>query len=119
MQKLVEKRNVTRQRRVYRVRKRLKGSAGKPRMTVFKSNKQLYVQLIDDVEGKTILGLGTLGKDQPRGRTKAIARRLGEQVGALAAEKKIEMVVFDRGRYKYHGVVAEIAEGARSAGLKF
>ena len=120
MQKLLAKRAVTRSRRVMRVRKKLKGTAEQPRMSVYKSNKQLYVQLINDEEGKTIAGLGTFSKKSgAAGKSKELAKKLGEQLGKIAVEKKIERVIFDRGRYKYHGVIAEIANGARSAGLKF
>ncbi len=112
-----------REKRVFRVRKALKGTLLRPRMSVFKSNSHLYVQLIDDEKGKTLLGLGTLSKDLKGTsfvkRSKEAAEHLGTLIAKRAKEKKIESVIFDRGRYKYHGIIAKLADSAREAGLQF
>jgi large subunit ribosomal protein L18 len=117
------KRNVTRKRRVLRVRKRLRGTAEKPRLAVYKSNANIYVQLIDDENHMTIAGIGTMSKklkDEKLSRkSKESAIRLGEHIAAVAKEKNIVKVVFDRGRFKYHGIIALLAETARKAGLQF
>jgi large subunit ribosomal protein L18 len=85
-----------------------------------RSNKHLFAQLIDDENHITLFGVGTMGKKAPFGKkSKEAARKIGEKVGTFAKEKNIKNVVFDRGPYKYHGLVAEIANGAREAGLQF
>ena len=95
-----------------------------PRLSVHKSNQHLYAQLIDDEKGQTIAGIGTMSKGLRKGknavkRSKEGAKLIGAEIAKLAKEKNIEKVVFDRGRYKFHGVIAELAAGAREAGLKF
>ncbi len=123
MEKGQRNRNISRWRRVYRVRKKLKGSSEKPRFSVYKSGKHLFAQLIDDEKEVTLLGLGTQSKPLQntsfQKKSKEAARHLGTMLAKLAIEKKIERVVFDRGRYKYHGIVKELAGAAREAGLKF
>lgn len=101
-----------------RVRKSLHGTAERPRLTVFRSNKQIYAQVIDDVEGKTIVAFDSkmLEDKLPK---KELAEKVGEALGKKAVEAGIETVVFDRNGYLYHGRVKELAEGARKAGLKF
>lgn len=117
------KRLRARKNRVFRVRKKLRGTDVRPRLTVAKSNKHIYAQIIDDEAGRTIVGFGTLSKENQNtefnGKSKAAARYIGKQIAELAKQKNIETVIFDRGRFKYHGVVAELAEGAREAGLRF
>lgn len=114
------RRNVTRKKRVLRVRKKLRGSAEKPRLTIHKSNKHIYAQVIDDVSGETLVGLGTLSKNtEVKKKSTEAAFQIGKQLAALAAEKGIQTVVFDRGRFKFHGLVAQLAQGAREAGLRF
>lgn len=119
----IKKRNEKRVKRVFRVRKKLKGSDDKPRLTLFKSNKHLYAQLINDDTGKTIVGFGTLSKElkgSPNSKlSKQSAKFIGEKIAEIAKGKNIAKIVFDRGRFKFHGIVAEFAEGARSGGLQF
>ena len=101
------------------------GSALKPRMCVHKSNKSIYVQIIDDEEGKTICGLSTKkteikdAKDITTRKNSKFAEILGDNIAKIALEKGIKEVVFDRSGYRYHGVVKVIADAARKAGLKF
>ena len=101
-----------------RVRKNLHGTAERPRLTVFRSNKQIYAQVIDDVEGKTLVAFDSkmLEDKLPK---KELAEKVGEALGKKAVEAGIETVVFDSNGYLYHGCVKELAEGARKAGLKF
>lgn len=114
------KRDKQRKRRVLSVRRRLRGTAEKPRLNVKRSNKHLFVQLIDDENCKTLFGIGTLGKNAEFGKkSKEAAKKIGAKAAELAKAQNIEKVVFDRGPYKYHGLIAEIANGAREAGLQF
>ena len=120
MQGNLNKRKVSRKRRVFRVRKKVQGTIKKPRMSVNKTNKHLFVQLIDDENSKTLVSLGSHSKEF-KGEKKSItlAEKLGAKIAQVAKEKKIKEIVFDRGRYKYHGLLASLADGARKAGLKF
>lgn len=106
-----------------RIRKGLRGDKDRPRLSVFKSNKHLHAQIIDDEAGKTIVGISTLSKVCKGAgfneKSKEAAKFLGEQLAEMAKGKNIDKVLFDRGRFKYHGVIAELAEGARSKGLQF
>ena len=110
-------------RRHRRVRGKISGTAARPRMCVTRSNNNVYVQIIDDVEGKTLLGVSTLGPDfkatGKKGGTVEGATALGEIVGKKAVEAGITEIVFDRGGHLYHGRVKAIADAAREAGLKF
>ena len=87
-------------------------------MSVCKTNKHLYVQIIDDDKGHTLASCGTASKNG-QGKSKEIAANLGKKIAALAKEKNIEKIVFDRGRYKFHGLIAELANSARQEGLQF
>ena len=113
-------RKAERVRRLKRVRRKISGSAECPRLCVFRSNSNLYVQVIDDVKGVTLAQASTLDKEV---KTKKANKEAAKEVGALIAkraiEKKIKTVVFDRGGYIYHGVVKELAEAAREGGLEF
>ena len=113
-------RKAERARRHKRVRNKISGTAECPRLAVFRSNKNISVQLIDDVKAVTLASVSTLDADI---KTKKANKEAAKEVGALIAKKalklKIENVVFDRGGYIYHGVVKEVAEAAREAGLKF
>lgn len=114
---------VLRQKRAMRVRKGLRGNAQKPRLCAVKSNCHIQVQLIDDEAGKTLAGVATFAKEF-RGtpfckKNKASAKRLGEHIAEQALKLGIKEVIFDRGPFKYHGVLAELADAARSAGLQF
>ena len=115
------KRKKRRFKRAMRVRVHVKGNAEKPRLTVHKGNRNLYVQLIDDEAGVTLASAGTYSKKAKAksNKSKDVAKEIGQKIAGLAKEKKISNVVFDRGRYKFHGIVAEIANGAREGGLVF
>jgi large subunit ribosomal protein L18 len=115
-------RNRKRLKRAYRVRQNLRGTAEKPRLTVLKSNRHIAVQLIDDEKGITLASASTLMKkfrSQKLTSNKEAARIIGTELGEIAKDKQITTVVFDRGFYKYHGVIAELANAAREAGLQF
>jgi large subunit ribosomal protein L18 len=110
-----------RRRRHLRVRKKIRGTAARPRLAVFRSNKHIYAQVIDDVAGRTVASASTMEPSE-RGDgsgTVAAARSVGERLGARAKDAGVESVVFDRGGFKYHGRIAAVADGARSAGLEF
>lgn len=117
------KRNVRRRRRQLRIKKGVRGTAEKPRMAVFKSNKHIFAQLIDDDNGVTIASAGTLTKefrDMKLGKkSKEAARQVGLKLAEAAKQKNILAVVFDRRYYKYHGLLAEVANAARETGLQF
>jgi large subunit ribosomal protein L18 len=104
-----------------RVRKIVEGTAARPRMSVFRSNKEIYVQLIDDLSGKTLIAASSMSKDFADKKMSHLEK--AKQVGKLIAEKAVEAgisaVVFDRNGYLYHGRVKSLAEAAREAGLKF
>ena len=123
MDNTLTRRRNARMKRVMRVRKKLHGSNERPRLSVLKSNVHIYAQLIDDDKGVTIAGVGTLSKPNQKTsfnrRSKEAAREIGKQIAQLAKENNIQTVIFDRGRYKYHGIVAELATAAREAGLQF
>jgi len=116
-------RNVRRKKRKLGMKKRLHGSAERPRMAVYKSNRNLFVQIIDDDQGRTLVSASTVMKelDRPelKKKGKESARYLGELVAEKAKSQNIETVVFDRGHFKYHGLLAELANSAREAGLRF
>jgi large subunit ribosomal protein L18 len=112
--------NKARLKRHARVRAKITGTAARPRLDVFRSNSNIYAQLIDDVNGVTLVAAASNEKDfDGNGGNKEGARKVGQLVAARAAEKGITEVVFDRGGYIFHGRVKELAEGAREGGLKF
>ena len=112
--------NAQRVKRHVRVRGKVSGTPERPRLNVFRSNANMYAQIIDDVNGVTLVAASTLEKDfEGAVGNKEAARKVGQLVAERAKAKGIEEVVFDRGGYVYHGRVAELAEGAREAGLKF
>ncbi len=101
----------------FRIRKRIKGTAERPRLSVFRSNKQIYAQVINDVEGKTIAAASSLGLEKlPKVQQ---AEKVGELVAEKAKAAGIEAVVFDRNGYLYHGRVKALADAARKGGLNF
>jgi len=102
----------------YRIRKKVSGNAQRPRMTVFISNKQIYVQLIDDLAGKTLAAASSLGMTEKMPK-KEQAAKVGDLIAKKAQEAGITTVVFDRNGYLYHGRVKEVADAARNGGLKF
>ena len=108
-----------RQRIRYRIRKTISGTATNPRLSVFRSNKEIYAQLIDDVNGVTLLAASSREKEIAKGTNVEIATAVGKLVAEKALKAGIEVVTFDRGGYLYHGRIKSLAEGARAAGLKF
>ena len=101
----------------YRVRNKISGTAARPRLSVFRSNKQIYAQVIDDETAKTLVSASSLGMEaMPK---KEQAAKVGEALAQKAIEAGITTVVFDRNGYLYHGRVKELADGARKGGLKF
>ena len=118
-----ESRNDKRLKRHARVRMNLVGTPEKPRLCVFRSNKNISCQIIDDVNHTTLAAASSLDKElkaeMEYGGNKAAARKVGEAIAKRAIEKGIEEVCFDRGGFLYHGRVKELADGAREAGLKF
>jgi len=109
-----------RQRIKYRIRRRLSGNENRPRMTVFRSNKQIYVQLVDDVTGQTLVSASSKEKEIASQKVNKIeqAKLVGKRIAEKAKEKGIETVVFDRNGYLYHGRVKNLADAAREGGLK-
>jgi len=101
-----------------RVRKNIFGTNERPRLTVFRSNKQIYAQVIDDLAGKTLAAASSLGI-QDKMTKKEIASKVGELIAQKSQEAGVQTVVFDRNGYLYHGRVRELAEAARKSGLKF
>lgn len=113
-------RKLERERRHRRVRAKISGTPECPRLCVFRSNANLYAQVIDDVNGVTLASASTLDKEvKTKKSNKEAAKEVGALVAKRAIEKNIKSVVFDRGGYIYHGVVKELAEAAREAGLEF
>lgn len=114
-------RKSNRKARHSRVRKKISGTSERPRLNVYRSGKHIYAQIIDDMTGSTLASASTLDKslDLTSTQNKEAAKAVGELVAKRAIEKEIEEVVFDRGGNIYHGRIKELAEGARSAGLKF
>ncbi len=119
-QKLKHKRQL---RRRNHVRLKIVGTAERPRLTVFRSSKHIYAQLIDDHSGVTLASASSrteaFGKDKPYGGNVKAAAQVGKQLAEAAKEKGIALAAFDRGHYRYHGRVKALADGAREAGLKF
>lgn len=114
---------VGRERRKLRIRKKVSGSPARPRMTVFRSAKHIYAQVIDDVTGQTLAHASTLSKDireslNDDNKVDA-AKKVGKLIAQLCKSKKIDRVVFDRNGYMYHGRVSALAQAAREAGLEF
>ncbi len=118
-----ESRNDRRVARHARIRKNLSGTPDMPRLCVFRSNKNIFAQIIDDVNGVTLASASTIDKelkaDIKYGGNKEAAKAVGEALAKRALEKGIDTVCFDRGGFLYHGRVKELADGAREAGLKF
>lgn len=118
--KIVNPKERKRLRRKSAIRKRVSGSAERPRLSVFRSAKHIYVQAIDDVANRVLASVSDLNKDLGAdGKKKEKARVVGLAIGKKLLELNIESVVFDRNGYIYHGRVKELADGAREAGLKF
>ena len=123
MRNEILRKQTIRQKRAQRNRKKLRGNAERPRLCVIKSNKHIQVQLIDDEKGIT---LGATATTAPEFRNtdfsrknKASAAKLGEKIAEIAKQKNVTQVIFDRGPFKYHGILAALASSAREAGLQF
>ncbi|HWP85380.1 MAG TPA: 50S ribosomal protein L18 [Terriglobia bacterium] len=116
-----QRRSETRRRIHQRIRKKIRGVAERPRLNVFRSQKHIYAQVIDDTQGRTLAAASSVEKEfaLPRGGTVAAAREVGKRVAQRAQEQGIRQVCFDRGGYQYHGRVRALAEAAREAGLQF
>ena len=116
-----ESRNAMRVERHKRVRKDVHGTTAVPRLNVFRSNSNIFAQIIDDEQGKTLVSASSLDKDLKltNGSNVEAAKKVGEKIAKLAGKAKIKKVVFDRGGYQYHGRVKALAEAARSKGLEF
>lgn len=113
-------RKFERQRRHTRVRRKISGTSECPRLCVYRSNKNLFVQIVDDVKQNTLVSASTLDKEvKTKHANKEAAKEVGALIAKRAIEKGIKTVVYDRGGYIYHGVVKELAEAAREAGLQF
>lgn len=108
-----------RQKIRYRIRKKVKGTAARPRLSVFKSNKDIYCQLIDDNAGVTLVAASSREKGVDPGNKTAQSQQVGKILAERAKGKDIENIVFDRSGYVYHGRVKALADGAREGGLKF
>lgn len=113
--------NATRKKRHARVRAKLSGTSARPRLNVFRSNKHVYAQIIDDMNGVTLASASTLDKELNLESTSNVeaAQKIGELVAKRAVEKGITAVVFDRGGYLYHGRIQALADAARENGLEF
>lgn len=108
-----------RQRIKYRIRKIISGTATKPRLSVFRSNKEIYAQLIDDVAGKTLAAVSSRDKGISAGSKNEVATAVGKGIAEAASKAGIDACAFDRNGYLYHGRVKTLADAAREAGLKF
>ncbi|MDK2921240.1 MAG: large subunit ribosomal protein [Desulfonauticus sp.] len=111
-------RQEARLKRKIRIRKKIRGTSERPRLVVFRSNRYIYAQVIDDLAGKTLVSYSSLVMGK-KNVTKEVAKEVGKKVAELAKGKNIEQVVFDRNGYLYHGRVKALADGAREGGLKF
>ena len=122
MARIQDKREA-RQRRHRRVRRVVRGTAERPRLTVYKSLRHIYAQIVNDDEGRTLVAASTLSKELPRPADRAKKLELAKAVGTLVADRalaaQIQAVVFDRGGYPYHGRVKALASAARDRGLRF
>lgn len=118
-----EDRNLKRIKRHLRIRKKVKGTPQKPRLAVFRSEKHIYAQIIDDTKGHTLVSASTLDKELRQRLSKTYKVEAAKEVGRLIAQRALSLgirtVVFDRGGFKYHGRIKALADAAREAGLKF
>ncbi|HET7819435.1 MAG TPA: 50S ribosomal protein L18 [Bacteroidia bacterium] len=117
----MKSRNFRREKIKKRIRSKVNGNSTRPRLSVFRSNSEIYAQLIDDSTGKTIASISSLGKNsaKAKGSKSDKAKSVGSSIAKIATDKGIQEVVFDRNGYLYHGRVKAVAEAAREAGLKF
>lgn len=113
---------IARAKRVKRIRKKITGTSERPRLRVFRSNKHIYAQIIDDSAGRTLVSMSTMDKSFEAGEDKdktEVAKLVGEQLATKAKDAGIKQVIFDRGGAVYHGRVKSLSEGARKGGLEF
>ena len=113
---------VVRRRKIrYRIRRKIEGTAASPRLAVYRSNSEIYAQVIDDISGKTVASASSLEKElaKVKGTKMDMATKIGKLIAERTSKAGVSKVVFDRGGYLYHGRVKALAEGAREAGLKF
>lgn len=119
----IEKKREGHIKRKRRVRKNIKGVPERPRLNVYRSNKHIYAQIVEDITGKTLAAASTLSKDiadkAKDGKKAEIAKKVGTLIAKKAIAKGVDKVVFDRGGFLYHGRIKAVADGAREAGLKF
>ena len=115
----LQDKNKQRQRRHERIRNKVSGTATCPRLSVFRSNKHIHAQIIDDVAGNTLVSASSVELKMENGSNVEAAKKVGTELAKRAIKAKIENVCFDRGGYIYHGRVKALAEAAREAGLKF
>lgn len=121
---MIKKRKNSRLRSKIKIKKRITGTAERPRLTVYRSLNNIYAQIIDDLSGKTIISASSLSKEvaeeikNEKGKS-AKSKVVGKLIAQKAREKNVQTVVFDRNGYRYHGRVQAVAEGAREGGLKF
>lgn len=108
-----------REMRHKKVRSKISGTAQKPRLSVFRSNQHIYAQLIDDEGQKTLVAVSDLGIKSKKSSGKVMAKEIGKKLAQNAKEKGLKKIVFDRGGYKFHGRIMELARGAREGGLEF
>ena len=115
------KKYIARKRRVKAIRKRLSGTAERPRLVVFRSLNHIYAQIIDDIKGHTLVAMSTLSKDETfEGKTKTDkSREVGSKIAKKAIDLGITEICFDRAGFKYHGRIKALADAARESGLKF
>ena len=111
--------NRMRARRKLRGRKKISGTAERPRMSVFRSARHVFVQVVDDNTGKTLVSFGTFAKGKAERANKEVCTEVGKKLAAACKEKNITKVVFDKNGYTYHGRIKALADGAREAGLEF
>lgn len=116
---MITKKDARRRKVRYRIRKKISGTSECPRLAVFRSNKHIYAQLIDDVAGHTLASASSRLLSDAKANKTEIAKQVGMAIAKIAAEKNITSVTYDRGGYLYHGRVKALAEGAREGGLKF
>ncbi len=120
---MTEKAVLARERRHKRVRKKVSGTAERPRLSVYRSLNHVYAQLIDDTKGHTLVAASTREKEfaalKGNRANKAVAQKVGSMIAGKAVERGLKRVVFDKGGYSYHGIIKELAEAAREGGLEF
>jgi len=123
MKSLIDKRNKEKQekrnKRKLKIRSKLKGSISRPRLSIFKSNKYIYLQLIDDENSTTLISCSTFNELKGKKKNTETALELGKIMGKKMIDKEINTIVFDRNGYIYHGIVKAVADGIREIGIKF